>query len=1156
MIAGWLADQVDEAIEALRGSDTGQHATVEEALTAERDLLPNVARRVAADPEALLGALIDVFATSGVPEPREAYDRAREQGAFEVATRLATRYAFEATDELTVDMAAFAATWREEIIERERLMKKLAKVDYSHQEEVSRRLSWCKSALKRLDAVADHSGIDDLDDIPRYVTEFDLISADIETNIRLDQDDRIRKYRTELNAEDADALLAARDELTLEVVEDRIALLRDGRSAATFKAQLEGLVTEFTPGFVRVAEGADWPSTMVAYERALDNAGPLATDESRHGAALVFLGLYREICAAIFKGKPPTPKLRAFFEEVGFENVKVSGISRLGRTKSWHMTMFGDLRSDGWFLPPIFGSKATSGYALFLIGPDTLPEAIQKALDPEMPTILLLSGVADLARRREFAERLRATVIPALLIDEALVAFAATRRDTRARTVFECGLPYGRVEPYTTDAGQVPTEMFFGREAEIRDIMSKTADGCLVYGGRQLGKSALLNHVARTRHAPEDNRIVVRREVKALGNSEETSEIWTHLNAMLVRDGVVKQSSRTADAVTRDIRAWLATRPNGQVVCLFDETDHFMAADTKDDYPQLSRLKELMEDTERAFKVVFAGLHNVKRMHRQPNSPLAHLGRAICIGPLNRTEDDKRAAHDLVIAPMRAAGFKFESMEAVEEILAWANYYPSLVQEYARGLLGTLHGAGSGMTYRLPKDGPLWTVPTADLFAHRGFPQIELRIREKFHLTIELDPRYALVAYTLGRLNAEGYENQALVSGFRASELLEHALNFWPKNAERPSQAAFDALLDELFDLGVLGRVPIPETQLFTYCLRTRQVAAMLGSREDIEHALLELEEKDPTVDYDRTIHRRRYAPPDKTISVAQKDLPYSPLTDFQIERLLDADGAPARIVCGLDELGLSKVGIALKRIAAAGLLPGVGEVDVDVVMTDGRKDIRPMLDRVRKSEARRMLLIHAPASAAEATQELAWLEEQVAVLNGNVRPVLLLNAADAEMRALANRRQNQSEFLAAWGVEMVRVHLSNIECSELDTPQMRKKILAATGGIPNDTVKLINAIVQAQDQDDVFMNWEPALWQSDALVWGTLGQALIMVEDTDDAGDYDALDDMIREATGADLITHGPDLVATGLVTILNPKSKRVRRSALGDLLAKQIES
>ena len=791
-----------------------------------------------------------------------------------------------------------------------------------------------------------------------------------------------------------------------------------------------------------------------------------------------------------------------------------------------------------------------------MVGPDTLPETIQKALNPEIPTILLLSGVADLAKRREFAERLRATAIPALLIDEALVAFAATRRDTRARTVFECGLPYGRVEPYTTDAGQVPTEMFFGREAEIRDIMSKTADGCLVYGGRQLGKSALLSHVARTRHAPEDNRIVVRREVKALGNSEQTSEIWRHLNAMLVRDGVVKESSRTADAVSRDIREWLVTRANSQVVCLFDETDHFMAADTKDDYPQLSHLKELMEDTERAFKVVFAGLHNVKRMHRQPNSPLAHLGRAICIGPLNRTEDDKRAAHDLVIAPMRVAGFKFESMEAVEEILAWANYYPSLVQEYARGLLGTLHGAGSGMTYRLPEDGPLWTIPTADLFAHRGFQQIELRIREKFHLTLELDPRYALVAYTLGWLNAQGYEHQVLVSGFRASELLEHASIFWPKTAERPSQAAFDALLDKLFDLGVLGRVPIPETQRFTYCLRTRQVAAMLGSREDIEHGLLELEEKDPTVAYDRTIHRRRYAPPGKPISVAQKDLPYSPLTDFQIEQLLDGDGAPARIVCGLDELGLSKVGIALKRIAEIGHLPGVGEVGVDVVITDGRKDIRPVLDRVRKSETRRKTLVHTPASAVKATQELAWLEGQGAVLNGHVRPILLLDAADAEMRELAIRRHNQSEFLAAWGAEMVRVHLSNIECPELDTPEMRKKILTATGGIPNYTVKLINALVQAQDQGEVVKTWEPALWTSDAIVEGTLGQVLIMVENIDDAGDYDALDDMIRETIGGDLITHGPDLVATGLVTTFNAKTKRVRRSAFGDLLAKQIES
>ena len=439
-ISGWLTNQIDEAIEALRGAETGQYANVEEALTAERDLLPYVARRAYGDPESLLDALICVFKTTGIPEPREAYDRAREQGAFEVASRLASRYGLEATDELTADIDTFTAAWCQEITKRQRTMTKLAKVDYSHQEEIARRLCWCKSTLKRLGAVADHSGIDDLDDVPLHSAEFDKISADIEADIRLGQDDHIRKYRTELNAEDADALLTARDELTLETVEDRIAQLRDGRSAATFETELEGLIAKFTPDFVCAASGPDWPSTMSGYAGGLKKAGPLETDESRHGAALEFLGLYHELCAAMSKDNPKVEQLRAFFEEVGFENVKIIGTSRLGRSKSWHMTMMADLRSDGWFLPPVFGSKVTSGYALFLIGHDTLPEAIQKTLDPEIPTILLLSGVADLAKRHEFAERLRATGIPALFIDEALVAFTATRRETRARTIFECGV--------------------------------------------------------------------------------------------------------------------------------------------------------------------------------------------------------------------------------------------------------------------------------------------------------------------------------------------------------------------------------------------------------------------------------------------------------------------------------------------------------------------------------------------------------------------------------------------------------------------------------------------------------------------------------------------------------------------------------------------
>ena len=198
---------------------------------------------------------------------------------------------------------------------------------------------------------------------------------------------------------------------------------------------------------------------------------------------------------------------------------------------------------------------------------------------------------------------------------------------------------------------------------------------------------------------------------------------------------------------------------------------------------------------------------------------------------------------------MHAAGFRFERDDDVDEILAWANYYPSLVQEFLKGLLATLNGVGSGKPYKLRGEGPLWKIPSVELFDHRGFQQVETRVRDKFHLTLDLDPRYALVAYTLAWLNADGDEQGALVMGYKPEELLKQAMSFWPKTAEVPSRPAFEALLDEMFDLGVLGRVPIDgTTKRYRYCLASRQVAAMLGSKDDVLQTLEEIEERDPSV--------------------------------------------------------------------------------------------------------------------------------------------------------------------------------------------------------------------------------------------------------------------------------------------------------------------
>ena len=1151
-IAMWIIDQIKASRQALLGQDTGTFSTVEEALTAERDLLPP------SDSEALENEIDRaaifkrVLNDDLILDQGSAIKRACSEGAFETAFRMVNHFDVASDEAVKEAVDAFVEAWRPEVERRERHLTALDKVDYKNQDEINRQRTWCKITLGKLNALVDGTEVHNVADITERVSLLDQTIADIEANIREDQINRINEYRKAENEEDVDNLLSALGDLTNEAIEDRIAQLRDGRSAAVFEMDLSGLIGEFTPNFIPFACSKAWPTGPKSFESALsEESGLLHTEEDRRAAAITFINMFRDIMTGMRTKRPIQSQIREIFEEIGFERVSVSKFTELGRKGSWSASLNATIRSDGWFLPPTFGSGANNGYNLILASAETLPETMIKTIgESDRPAIVFLSGVADISRRHEIAERLRGKALPALLIDEALIAFAATRRDTRARTIFECGLPYGRIEPYTTDAGQLPPEMFFGREDEVRKIISKTADGCLVYGGRQLGKSALLAHIAQTQHDPEAKRVIVNREVKPLGNSEETSEIWRHISSMLP-NYIVKPDHTAPEEVVKDIQSWVSRNPSGRIICMFDEADNFMTRDTRDDYPQLSKLKELMEKTQRAFKVVFAGLHNVQRMHKQPNSPLWHLGEPICIGPLNRNIDDKRAAFDLVVSPMRAAGFGFENTQAVEEILTWANYYPSLVQEYMKGFLATMNGTGSGESYKLPTGGPLWRIPSDTLFAHRGFNHIEVRIRDKFHLTLNLDPRYALVAYTLARLINDGEERQALITGLSPRKLMDEAHIFWPKTSEAPTLPAFEALLEELFDLGVLGRNPTPGSEnRFNYLLRTREVAAMLGSGNDIYHALDEIENKDPSISYDRATHRRRYRAKSRQ---ALKDWPYTPLSDLQIERITSPDTTPVQIICGLKSLGLGKVTSSLKWISEEGHFSGMGKEKIFVEKVNSKNDLRHFIDKVHPSAAGVTILIYEIDTVDEANAALTWLETQQMVLNHMVRPLILFNASNPALRALAIRRKDQTQFLSPWGAEMIRVHLDNIEKTNLDTPELRAAILDATGGIPTEVTALINDMANAENPSAVVENWKPNIKLPDGFLNDTEKYALWVLNETDD---FKFNNEMLIERTGTDFESIGPDLQAFGLIAPGNHINGQYQLSVFGRMFIRLYET
>ena len=194
-------------------------------------------------------------------------------------------------------------------------------------------------------------------------------------------------------------------------------------------------------------------------------------------------------------------------------------------------------------------------------------------------------------------------------------------------------------------------------------------------------------------------------------------------------------------------------------------------------------------------------------------------------------------------------------------------------------------------------------------------------------------------------------------------------------------------------------------------------------------------------------------------------------------------------------------------------------------------------------------VVIRRPATAREAEDEISRLEQSGDLLNSD-RGILLLfvlDAADPEMRGIAARRGEVSELLRPWGEEMIRVHLGNMEYTDLDLRELRRRILEQTGGIPSETIKLIQEIHNGDDTDAVFSEWASGVTLPEEVVGGALGSAIEVIEDADDSETYSFVNELVREQTGKDLLTLGPDLVATGLLANWSARRQRIRVSALG---------
>jgi hypothetical protein len=535
---------------------------------------------------------------------------------------------------------------------------------------------------------------------------------------------------------------------------------------------------------------------------------------------------------------------------------------------------------------PVFGSDRLrtsdrrAHYALIIVDPSGA-EACVTALDalPDK-ALLIFTDALDYRLRRDILRKTRRGTRSVAVADGATIAMLASTPERRVRQFFELAIPMGGAQPYADTGAETAIENFFGRQREINSLVDPNGPS-FVYGGRQLGKTALLKQIELQENANQD-RVAVYCYIKAVGESEGANAVWEEMHDKLKARGV-QLPSRGATIAER-LKAWVDDKPGRFLLIMLDEADAFLASEMEQNFPQISEMKRLMEATKRGIKFVFAGLHNVQRFYRAPNSPLLHWGAPINVGPL--LGSDRSAARQMALEPMAALGFAFERTIDAYHMLSLVGFYPSLMQSFGKAVVGAMNMriAAKGEPSELPA---LITRSIIEsCFEDKTFRD---SVTYRFQETLKLDERYELITYAVwDRMQDDSRGGRATTFGYSASDISRSARAWWPAGfAETESLESFTAILDEMVEMGVLAR------KNDHYALRSQRIAAMLGSRAEIGNRLENLVEREP---------RRR---PDPMLSHRRLGTRWSPLTlrqEAALHSMLKAQGGPRIILISAAE--------------------------------------------------------------------------------------------------------------------------------------------------------------------------------------------------------------------------------------------------------------
>jgi hypothetical protein len=716
---------------------------------------------------------------------------------------------------------------------------------------------------------------------------------------------------------------------------------------------------------------------------------------------------------------------------------------------------FAELTEVSWNgrpMVPQFGSNLRHRLRVLLCWGQPAEDLLMSWVDQDTSgeaVLVAYFGTMSAKARRRMALHAARTAAPVAVLDDAALAYLAAHGRRQLDTTMSVLLPFSAVQPYARHKRSlVAPEMFYGRDAESRSVL--TPEGTqVIFGGRGLGKSALMR-AAKAVFELEPGRVAIHIELTTvdIGPGRQSADaVWDVLLRELEAAGVIATAkagsrSKTSHEVVRaGVLDWLGQDTRRRLLILLDESDGFFESDAPR-FLETNRLKDLGQASgvEGRAKVVFAGLHSVQRFAKMSNNTFKHLAqRPTVIGPLG-----PQFAYNLIAQPCETLGFTFEDPDLVNRILGYCSYQPFLLQMFGHRLVEHMHrkrlsGVGDAQ--------PPFAIAQADIEAVEADQELKGDITSTFRDTLNLDPRYNVIANVLAHhAHEHGMD-------FRLSdvELRDECLAYWPTGFSRLDVEGFRAYLHEMVGLGVLAR----NQDGHGWHLRSQNVLRMMGSPDDV---LAEL------------VHAGSEAVPSEFIALSTRRLlpdgrTHAPLTARQVDDLLGDHVNQVRIVLGSAATGVPDVAPTLRAVCADlgeryQLLDTRLRRQFEEALVDGRPgQRRVVLSDLDAVEAKDEACAQALALALRDRPARAGVTRSVVIVAGTGQLGFWQSAlADGDQAGLGvvTLRRHDRRSLRVWTMDTGR----------FSTEERQARLLEVTGGWPL-LVERAAALAAERDSED-----------------------------------------------------------------------------------------